>query len=49
MYSKLREKTGKRFVQKYLGGKPMRMGQAGEREIGADGTVYECLGGGTWV
>ena len=49
MYSKLRERTGKRFVQKYLGGKPMRMGQAGEREIGADGTVYECLGGGTWV
>ena len=49
MYSKLREKTGRRFVQKYFGGKPIRMGQAGEREIGADGTVYECLGGGTWV
>jgi hypothetical protein len=49
MFNKLREKTGKQFVEKYQQGKPIRMGQAGEREVGADGTIYECLGGSTWV
>lgn len=49
MFNKLRDKTGKQFVEKYQQGKPIRMGQAGEREIGADGTIYECLGGSTWV
>lgn len=32
MYSKLRDKTGKRFVKKYLGGGPINPGQfVGER------------------
>lgn len=49
MFNKLRERTGKQLVQKYGTGKPIRMGTAGEKEIGPDGTTYECLGGTTWV
>lgn len=49
MFNKLREKTGKQFVQKYFGGKPIRMGTAGEKIVGSDGITYECLGGTTWV
>ncbi len=45
MYSKLRDKTGKRFVKKYLGGGPVNPGKfTGEMQTGQDGNMYAWNG-----